>query len=198
MFTGIIEVRGKVIKVQKRENLLAMTITAQKALRGTKIGDSIAVDGVCLTVTKMKGRQFRFDIMLETIRWTTLKYLEPGDLVNLERALKANGRLSGHFVQGHVDGVGTIEQKIRRPNYWEYRISVDKSLRSYLVNKGSVSVDGISLTVGQVHGNRFSVYIIPHTMRLTTLGRKGRFDQVNIETDILAKYILAQRTVRRR
>jgi len=189
MFTGIIEERGKVVKVKKKENLLVLTITAQKVLRGTKIGDSIALDGVCLTVTKIKGREFDVDIMLETIRKTTLQYLRPGDSVNLERALKANGRLSGHFVQGHVDGVGTIEKKISGENYSEYKIVVDKSLSPYLVDKCSVCVDGISLTVGAVKANRFSIYIIPHTMEVTALGMKGKSDKVNIETDILAKYI---------
>jgi len=190
MFTGIVEECGKIVKVHKKKNLLVLTITAQKVLRGTKIGDSIALDGVCLTVTKIKAREFDVDIMLETIRKTTLKYLRPGSFVNLERALKTNGRLAGHFVQGHVDGVGTIEQKVEGPNYLEYRISVDKRLNPYLVDKCSVCVDGISLTVCKVKANRFSVYIIPHTLAVTTLGRKGKSDKVNIETDILAKYTL--------
>jgi len=195
MFTGIVEERGQVKGVQKKENLFVLTIAAQKVLRGTKIGDSIAIDGVCLTVTKIKGREFDVDVMVETIRKTTLKYFRPGDRVNLERALKANGRLAGHFVQGHVDGIGTIEKKITRTHYQEYTIAVDKSLSPYLVDKCSVCVDGISLTACEVKGNQFSIYIIPHTLEVTTLERKGKSDKVNIETDILVKYILKMSSI---
>ena len=193
MFKGIVEEKGVVTRIQEKKNLLVLTLKANKVIRGTGIGDSIAVDGVCLTVVKKKNQELTFDIMYETIRKTTLKYLRKGSPVNCERALKVSSRIDGHFVQGHVDGVGQIDKKVTKENYVEFRIQLPKTLSPYLVSKGSVAVDGISLTVGEVKGNRFSVYIIPHTLEVTTLGVKKDKDKVNIETDILAKYILAQR-----
>ncbi len=189
MFSGIVEEKGIVKKVQQKKHLLVVHIAAEKVLRTTKIGDSIAADGVCLTVTQKAKRCLTFDVMLETIKRTTLKNLKVGDHVNLERALKVGDRISGHFVSGHIDGVGTIEKKITKKNYIEYQISVPSHLKKYLASKGSICVDGISLTLGEIGRNDFSVYIIPHTLAVTTLGAKGRWDQVNIETDILAKYL---------
>ena len=189
MFTGIIEEKGKIKRVEHKKNLIVLEVNVDKVLRGTKIGDSIAVDGVCLTVSGRRNRSFIFDAMQETILKTTLKYLRPGDRVNLERALRVGDRLDGHFVFGHVDGVGTIKKKITRANYVRYDICVDKKLTRYIVPKGSIAVDGISLTVGDVGKHVFSIHIIPHTLKITALGDKGMSDKVNIETDILAKYI---------
>ena len=193
MFSGIVEGIGVVKGLEYKKNLFVLKISAKKILKGTKISDSVSVDGVCLTVTKIKEGIFYFDVMKETIDKTTLKYLRPNHGVNLERALKVNSRLGGHFVSGHVDGVGIIKKIITLPNYVEYQIAFNKELKRYLAPKGSVCIDGISLTMGTVKRNVFSVYIIPHTLKITTLGSKRASDKVNIETDILAKYILAAR-----
>lgn len=190
MFTGIVEEKGALQSLEHKRNLIVLQITANKIAAGTKIGDSVCVDGVCLTVTSRRGKTFSFDVMKETIDKTTLQYLKPRDRVNLERSLKVDGRIGGHFVFGHVDGVGKIEKKVTLENYVRYDISLDKSLTPYIVPKGSIAIDGISLTVGEVRGKVFSVYIIPHTLKVTTLGAKKKSDKVNIETDVLAKYIL--------
>lgn len=189
MFTGIVEEIGTVEDIQVRKNLSILHLRAKKVLPGIKRGDSVAVNGVCLTVSDMKKNILFFDIMRETLLQTTLGYLRPRDQVNLERALRAADRLSGHFVTGHVDGVGVIQKRISRPNDTELRISFKKKLRPYLVTKGSVCVDGISLTVGKVAKDFFSVYLIPFTKRVTTLGFKKEGDKINLETDILAKYV---------
>jgi riboflavin synthase len=193
MFSGIVEEKGIVTKIQKKENLLILSIKASKVLRGVKIGDSISVDGACLTITGIKNKVVDFDIMKETIDKTTLKFLKVGSEVNLEGALRVNDRLGGHFVSGHIDGVGVIQKRISKPNYEEFQIAIPKKLSCYLAPKASVSVDGISLTLGEIKKNVFSIYIIPHTLDVTTLGRKKDGDQVNIETDLLAKYILSAR-----
>lgn len=193
MFSGIVEEKGTVARIRAKENLLILSVKARKVLKGVKIGDSISVDGVCLTVTKLAKNVADFDIMKETIDKTTLKRLVVGSEVNLEGALRVNDRLGGHFVSGHIDGVGVIKQRISKPNYEEFQIVVPRKLSRYLAPKGSVSVDGISLTLGEVKGNIFSIYIIPHTLEVTTLGHKRQGDEVNIETDLLAKYILSAR-----
>lgn len=189
MFTGIIEAQGSVLKLVRRKNLFVLKIECQRIVKGTKVGDSVAIDGVCLTVTRRDGNTFDFDLMQETITTTTLKYLRPGSQVNLERAIKVGGRLGGHFVTGHVDGVGTVKNKATKANYAEFQIACKPKLILSLVPKGSVCVDGISLTVGGVSGNVFAVYLIPHTLEVTTLGAKEILDRVNVETDILAKYV---------
>ncbi len=190
MFSGIVEEKGVVRRIVRKKNLLTLTIAAQKTLKRTKTGDSIAVEGVCLTVTKKSRDSFCFDLMKETIARTTLGFCAEGYRVNLERALKAGAPLGGHFVQGHVDGIGMIRKKITRRHYCEYRIEPPRDLLVQLVTKGSVSVDGISLTVGDIGRKEFSVYIIPHTLSVTTLGYKEKGDRVNIETDLIAKHIL--------
>lgn len=193
MFTGIVEEKGFVRDLKRTKNLFVLSIGAKKILKGLKLGDSVAVDGVCLTAVSKKGSRVSFDVMKETIRKTTLKNLQKGASVNLERSLKFGSRLGGHFVFGHIDGVGVIRRKIVSPNYVEFQIALGKKLMGYLVPKGSVCVDGISLTVGRVQRNYFSVYIIPHTLHVTTLGMKKASDRVNIETDIIAKYIKSKK-----
>ena len=193
MFSGIVEEKGIVAGIRKKENLIILSIKAKKVLKGVKIGDSISVDGACLTVTKIKNNVVDFDIMKETIDKTTLKFLRVGSEVNLEGALRVNDRLGGHFVSGHIDCVGVIQKRISKPNYEEFQIEIPRPLSRYLAPKGSVSVDGISLTLGEVKKNVFYIYIIPHTLDVTTLGRKRDGDHVNIETDLLAKYILFNR-----
>jgi riboflavin synthase len=193
MFTGIVEAVAKVKELKKRENLFTLAIEKPKIFNDVKIGDSIANDGVCLTVTAIKAGCFYFDLMKETLDATTLKYLAPGKKVNLERAMKADARMGGHFVTGHVDAVGRIKDIRTLPNYVEYRITLAKDLMRYVVPKGSVAIDGISLTVGEVKKDWFAVYFIPHTLEVTTIGSKKKGDEVNIETDLLAKYILKSR-----
>ncbi len=190
MFTGIVEATSIVKALLKKENLYTLAVAVPKAFDDVKIGDSIANDGVCLTVTGIKAGCFYFDLMKETLDATTLKSLRAGGKVNLERAMKAEARLGGHFVTGHVDAVGVIKDIRTLKNYVEYRIALSKKLMRYVVPKGSVAIDGISLTVGEVKKNWFAVYFIPHTLEVTTIGLKKVGDEVNIETDLLAKYIL--------
>ncbi len=190
MFTGIVEEKGTVSALVRRENLFVLHVKAQKVPLGIKNGDSVSVNGVCLTVTGHKGKVLSFDMMKETLLATTLKDAKPGDSVNLERAMKADSRFGGHFVTGHVDGVGIINRIVKLPNYVEFEIAPPKKFMRYLVSKGSVTLDGISLTVGKVSKNSLSVYLIPATLRITTFGQKKQGDRVNVETDILARYIL--------
>ncbi len=191
MFSGIVEEYGEVVSIIEKKNLSTIKIKAQKVSRGTKPGDSIAVAGVCLTVVEIKGGVLKFDIMKETIERTTLGKLRSKKKVNLERALKMSDRISGHFVSGHVDNMETVKDIVTGPNYTELQITIRKDLAKYIVPKGSVCLDGVSLTVGEVRKTFFSVYLIPFTLEVTTLGQNRKGDRINIETDILAKYILA-------
>ncbi|MCK5082222.1 MAG: riboflavin synthase [Candidatus Omnitrophica bacterium] len=190
MFTGIVEEMGTVEAISSKKNLSVLKVRAKKVLGGTAQGTSISVNGVCLTVTKRKKDILEFDIMLETLLKTNLGTLKPKGRVNLERAMKANGRIDGHFVSGHVDDMGRIKAKITGENYTELQISTKRSLMKYIAPKGSVCVDGVSMTIGEVRKNTFSIYLIPFTLEVTTLGRVNKGDKINIETDILAKYIL--------
>ena len=190
MFTGIVEDIGIVEGIERKDNLSLLKLRAKKAAQGMKVGDSIAVDGVCLTVTNVKKNLLTFDVMRETLLKTTLGLIKKQQKVNLERALKVGDRLSGHFVTGHVDVLAQIQAVVKTTNYLELKIAIAKNLVKYLVPKGSVCVDGVSLTVGQVKRDVFSVYLIPFTKTVTTLGLKKKGDRVNIETDILAKYVL--------
>ena len=190
MFTGIVEEQGIVKQLILKKNLCVLKVQAKKVVKGIKAGDSIAVNGVCLTATSMQRGTITFDIMQETILRTTLHNVRQGSRVNLERALKKNDRLSGHFVTGHVDVAATVAARMEKPNYVELRVIVPNALKRYFVPKGSVNVDGVSLTVGEVGKNYFSTYLIPFTRKATTLGKIRVGDKVNIETDILAKYVL--------
>ncbi|MBF0483246.1 MAG: riboflavin synthase [Candidatus Omnitrophica bacterium] len=191
MFSGIVEETGIVQKIDQKPNLHTLFIKAKKVLKDTAAGDSICVSGVCLTVTKRIKDVLVFDIMLETIRKTTLGVLKVGGKVNLERALKMESRISGHFVSGHVDNMETVKNIITGENYTELQITISKELKKFVVQKGSVCLDGVSLTVGDVRKNDFSVYLIPFTLDVTTLGINKKGDKINIETDILAKYVMA-------
>lgn len=190
MFTGIVEFLGEVKKIEHRQNLVTVTLLA-RGMTGARPGDSIALDGVCLTVTSQRGSLLTFDVMKETIAVTTLKNLRIGQKINLERALQAGSRFSGHFVTGHVDGTGVIRRKVAGPNYVEFQMTVPRGLARYFVAKGSVCLDGVSLTVGKARKNLISVYLIPYTLRVTNWGTKKAGDQVNVEADILAKYVLS-------
>lgn len=188
MFTGIIEELGKVKNVTHGE-WTKITIGCSKVLEQTKIGDSIAVNGICLTVTNISNESFTADVMPETIRASNLKDLKVGSIVNLERALEIGGRMGGHIVSGHIDCTGTIVSKIHEKNAVVFRIAVSEKYTKYIVQKGSIAVDGISLTVVDAKHDYFTVSIIPHTIGETTLGYKKVGDSVNIEVDILSKYV---------
>ena len=192
MFTGIIEEMGVVQSLTRKGQLALLTVKAKKVLSGTKPGDSVAIDGVCLTVTKALKNTLVFDIMLESLKVTALGNLKTGERVNLERALKFGDRLGGHFVTGHVDAVLKIQKIVKTGKFIECQFAMDKAVAPYLVPKGSITVHGISLTVGRVTKTLFSVYLIPFTLKVTNLGAKKAGDFVNVETDVLAKYIFNQ------
>lgn len=189
MFTGIIEEIGTVKTVQRSGNNSFIRIQAQKVLEDVNIGDSIAVNGVCLTVTFFDSTVFQADVMNETLNRSSLGELTTGSPVNLERAMSANGRFGGHIVSGHIDGTGVISD-IRNDGIavW-YTVSADSSLLRYVVEKGSIAIDGISLTVAKVTENNFSVSVIPHTAEVTILSTKKKGSIVNLETDIIGKYV---------
>lgn len=189
MFTGIVEEKGKIHNIRQTGDAIVMTIEASKILTDVKEGDSIAVNGVCLTVTYFNDKLFTVDLMPETVRHTSLKDLKVTSSVNLERAMAANGRFGGHFVSGHVDGMGTIITKRPEHNAVYYDIKISPELRKYMMMKGSICVDGTSLTIFGVSDNSVTVSLIPHTLEGTVLGEKGSGDNVNIECDMLAKYI---------
>lgn len=189
MFTGIIEEIGTIKQIIRGNEAIILEVEAKKVLEDVKLGDSIAVNGVCLTVTTYSANRFSVDVMPETVRATSLQALQAGSHVNLERAMIANGRFGGHFVSGHVDGTGTIQDKKRVANAVYYTISVPDDLSRYLMLKGSVTVDGTSLTIFGVSDNNFTISLIPHTLNETILGGKGKGDTVNIEVDMLAKYM---------
>ena len=189
MFTGIIEEKGTVKHVNLVGTSGSIAIKARKVMEGTKIGDSIAVNGVCLTVVSMQPDGFTADVMAETIRRTGLGRCQPGDQVNLERAMAADGRFGGHIVAGHIDGLGTVKSVIPEGNaVWVTILAPDSILR-YIVEKGSIAIDGISLTVAYVDESVFKVSVIPHTGEETTLLSKNPGDAVNLENDIVGKYV---------
>ncbi|MBR3569668.1 MAG: riboflavin synthase [Oscillibacter sp.] len=189
MFTGIIEETGKIRSATRGARSAALSIGAAEILPDLKTGDSVAVNGVCLTATTVDGGGFTADVMHETLRRSTLGGLSAGDAVNLERAMPANGRFGGHIVSGHIDGVGKIVAIRRDDNAVWYEIEAPEKLRRYVVEKGSIAIDGISLTVAAVDGRTFSVSVIPHTLSATALGARRVGSGVNLETDIIAKYV---------
>ncbi|MEZ5083709.1 MAG: riboflavin synthase [Bacteroidales bacterium] len=189
MFTGIIEEIGIIESVKRGESSAAITVRAKAVLRDIKPGDSINTNGACLTVTNFQQDKFTVDIMAETLRRTNLNDLKKGTRVNLERALSANGRLGGHFVSGHIDGPGIITNKKKEDIATWFTIKTTEEIIKYIVIKGSVAIDGISLTVADVDNDSFKVSIIPHTGSETTLLEKNIGDVLNIETDMIGKYI---------
>ena len=193
MFTGIVVGTGKVEKITKstkNRSAVKMTVNLGKYAKGLKIGQSVALNGVCLTVTKLSKNLGRFEMIDETTKKTDLGNLKLGSIVNVERSLKAGERLEGHFVLGHVDGVGTITKIQKKPKEVQVWFNVPKKLAKYIVKKGSIAIDGISLTVVEAKNNNVSVCFIPHTIQVTNFRTKKVGDKVNIETDILGKYIL--------
>ena len=189
MFTGIVEETGIVERVQKGSSSAVLTVQAIKVLEGTEVGDSICVNGVCLTVTSLADGRFTADVMHETLNRSSLAQLRCGSRVNLERAMRADGRFGGHIVSGHVDGVGRITEIHQDDMAIWYTVQAEPRLLRYIVEKGSVAIDGISLTVATVNADRFQVSVIPHTVRMTTLGERRSGDLVNIENDVIGKYV---------
>lgn len=189
MFTGIVEEVGSVKRVVSGSNSGEIEIAASKVLEGTKIGDSIAVNGVCLTVTKLNNGSFTADVMPETLRRTNLGGLKSGSPVDLERAMAADGRFGGHIVSGHIDGTGTILSMKQEENAVWVRISANEQIIGLIIEKGSITIDGISLTVAKLGDKDFQVSIIPHTGSETILLKKKPGDIVNLENDILGKYV---------
>lgn len=189
MFTGIVEEKGKLIEKQIHGNSGSLRIAASKVLEKTKIGDSIAVNGVCLTVTTMGDGFFTADVMAETIRRSSLGSLMPGNHINLERAMAADGRFCGHIVSGHIDGTGEIVSMTREGNATIITIKADSKILNLIVEKGSITIDGISLTVASVTREDFVVSIIPHTGDATTLMERKVGDLVNLENDLIGKYV---------
>lgn len=189
MFTGIVEEMGTLKSLRKGANSAILEIQAQVVLEDIHIGDSIAVNGVCLTATSFTPTSFTADVMHETLDRSSLAQLRPGSRVNLERAMAANGRFGGHIVAGHVDGVGTILRTRRDDNAIWYTIGAGPEILRYVVEKGSITVDGISLTVAAVTDTDFSLSAIPHTVAVTVLRDRKPGDRVNLETDIIGKYV---------
>lgn len=189
MFTGIIEELGTVGQMDRRPDSIRLTIEAEKVLEGTNLGDSIAVNGVCLTVTSMTDHAFTADVMHETMNRSSLGDIRPGSKVNLERAMQLNGRFGGHIVSGHIDGTGHISRVVTDGIAKVFTISIPKDMAPFIVEKGSIAIDGISLTVASVGNSQFTVSIIPHTMANTTLFMKHSGAVVNLETDVIGKYV---------
>lgn len=188
MFTGIIEEIGRIEKVEYRA-ITRLVVSAKVILTDSKVGDSINVNGVCLTIVKKDTGKLVFEVMGETKDKTTFKSVKNGDKVNMERAMLSGARFGGHIVSGHIDGVGEIEKREDKKDETRITIKADRSIVSYLVSKGSVAIDGVSLTVAGVGQNSFIVCLIPHTLKNTILGFKKNKDKVNLEADILSKYV---------
>jgi riboflavin synthase len=189
MFTGIIEEVGKVVAFSRETAAWSLRITAQVVPSDVKLGDSVAVNGCCLTVVRHEGGELWFDVLEETKRLTSFSGLQPGSAVNLERSLQPLGRMGGHFVSGHIDALGRVEVFEARGKDHFLKVSVPAGLARYLVYKGSVALDGISLTVAETEGDTLSVWLIPHTVDATNLRGKRVGSAINVEFDLLAKYV---------
>lgn len=189
MFTGIVETVGRVVRIARHGDLASLELEAGPVADGVKLGDSIAVNGCCLTVTSRGGTTLTFQAVAETLRCTNLGDLDAGSGVNLERAVRADQRLDGHIVQGHVDATGTVRALERQGDDVRLHVTCDPAFAALLVDKGSVAIDGVSLTVVAPGANGFHVALIPHTLAATTLGRRRPGERVNLEADVLGKYV---------
>ena len=189
MFTGLVVEAGEVVGVKRGRKSTELTVRAATVQRGLKMGDSLAVNGACLTTVRKRGALLGYDVLDETLRVTNLQYVRPGDVVNLERPMRADARLGGHFVLGHVDGVGKVRRWEQVGKDWVLEVTVPKALMRYLIYKGSVAVDGISLTVADVGRDWIRIWIIPHTRDVTNLRQRRVGDHVNLEADVLGKYV---------
>lgn len=189
MFTGIIEELGRVVSIEQQPDAIRLTISGPLVTEDLGRGDSVSVCGACLTAVEIGGGTFTADVMRETLRLTSLGELQPGDPVNLERAMTANRRFGGHMVLGHVDGMGKVESREPSENWEWVRVRIPAELMKYVVLKGSLTIDGISLTVNEINENLVGFSLIPETLRLTTLGSKQPGQSVNVEVDVMAKHI---------
>ncbi len=189
MFTGIIEELGKVKGIEQQDDAIRLTIECKKVLGDLKRGDSISCSGTCLTAIEIDENSFTADVMLETLKRSSLSEVKIGDVINLERAMNHDTRFGGHIVQGHVDGVGEIISRDKSENWDWVKIRIPADLMKYVVLKGSITIDGISLTVNEVGAEHIAVSLIPETLTVTTLGYKKPGDKVNVEADVLAKHI---------
>ena len=189
MFTGLVEEKGVIAGLERGAESLRLSFIAPRVREGLEIGDSVSVNGCCLTAVATGPDGFAVEAVAETLRRTTIGALEPGDEVNLERALRVGDRLGGHLVQGHVDGTGIVSEARREGSSWVLRIGASPEVLRYVVEKGSIAVDGVSLTVAGTLGDSFLVALIPHTMASTTLGPEAVGRMVNLEADVLAKYV---------
>jgi len=189
VFTGIVEEMGNVKALRREAGAARITISASAVLSNTALGDSISVNGVCLTIVDIGKNEFSADVAVETLKVTNLGDLNIGMKVNLERALQLSARIGGHLVSGHVDAVGHIREKREEGNGWRVFIDAPETLLRYVIKKGSIAIDGISLTVADVDKAGFSIAMIPHTAKLTTLGFKSAGDSVNLEGDLIGKYV---------
>ncbi len=189
MFTGLVEGIGDVKEIQRVREDMRLIILPQFDMSDSRQGDSISVNGVCLSITGMQGGAFSMDVSGETLSRSTMGQLKPGDKVNLERALRLGDRLGGHLVLGHVDGVGKILKKEQKGRSWLFRVGIDEALTRYTIAKGSIAVEGVSLTINDCQDTYFEVNIIPHTAQETTILQKRVGDLVNIETDMIGRYV---------
>lgn len=189
MFTGIVEETGSVLSFEPAAKAWRLVLEADEVAKDVKLGDSVAVNGCCLTVVAAEGRRIAFDLLEESVRLTSIQEVGPGGKVNLERALLPTTRMGGHFVSGHIDGMGVIETIEPRGQDRFFRIKPEGGNLKYIVHKGSITVDGISLTVAEVDESGFSIWLIPHTMEVTNLHTKKPGDRVNLEYDLIAKYV---------
>ena len=189
MFTGIIEELGRVSAIEEQPDAIRLTISCGKVLSDLKRGDSISCSGTCLTAMEIDGSSFTADVMLETLKRSSLSEVKVGDVINLERAMQHETRFGGHIVQGHVDGVGEVISREKSDNWDWVRIRIPADLMKYVVMKGSITIDGISLTVNELGDDHIAVSLIPETLEVTTLGYKQPGDKVNVEADVLAKHI---------
>ncbi len=189
MFTGIVEERGKVLKVESKGRGKRLMLQIPPVLTDIQPGDSINVNGVCLTLTEKREGAFLFDLSYETLQKSNLGELKEGDTVNLERALRLSDRMGGHIVTGHIDGIGMIVEKRREGDFFNLRVKLPKEALSYVVPKGSIAIDGVSLTVNELKADEIEITLIPFTLEKTNLMEKGVGDRVNIEADILGKYV---------
>ncbi|MCS7279235.1 MAG: riboflavin synthase [Thermodesulfobacteriaceae bacterium] len=189
MFTGLVEGIGKIVSLQSYRGGLLAEISAPFSLKDTRVGDSVSVDGICLTITEIRGSNFKAHLSPETLSKTTFKYKHLGDFVNLERALRFGDRLGGHLVSGHVDGIGKILSITPIEDFWKLRVEIPAEFVPYIVKKGSIAIDGVSLTINDFRERVLEFMLIPHTLKVTTLCLKKPGDLVNIEIDMIAKMV---------
>jgi riboflavin synthase len=189
MFTGIIEDKGRFLRVEYQGQKKRLTLELPMNLTEVQLGDSININGVCLTIVEKRGQTIQLDLSPETLQKTVLGGLKEGDKVNLERALRLTDRLGGHIVTGHIDGIGIIVEKRKEMDFLNFKIRIPKSISKYVVQKGSIAIDGISLTVNESQGEDIQLSLIPYTLEKTTLMDKKVGDQVNVESDVLGKYV---------